>query len=147
MSVGPADIDNGIHFFVNDGTTNAFRERRSMRLWLHRVARTERRRIGRIAFVLMSDPELLSLNKRFLDHHDLTDVITFDEHTGDLVRGDVLISYDRVRENAMRYGVARRDELHRVMVHGLLHLCGHSDKSDPQKLAMRRSEDLYLQMR
>ena len=92
----------------------------------------------------MSDKGLLPYNKRYLGHDEYTDVITFDLQTGTGISGDILISYDRVRDNAKTYGVSAQQELHRVMVHGLLHLMGHSDKSAAKRKAMRQEEDKYL---
>ncbi|MDP0919095.1 rRNA maturation RNase YbeY, partial [Klebsiella pneumoniae] len=92
--------------------------------------------IGDLNYVLMSDDELLEYNKRYLGHNDYTDVITFDGQNGVGISGDVLMSHDRIKENAVTFGVSMQTELHRVMVHGLLHLLGHSDTSKAQREAM-----------
>src|SRR5690606_7965179 len=117
---------------------DAFRERVRLRKWIRAVASDHGHSIGEVTFVLMSDKGLLPYNKRYLGHDEYTDVITFDLQTGTGISGDILISYDRVRDNAARYGVTARNELHRVMVHGLLHLLGHSDKSAAKREAMRQ---------
>ncbi|MCB9168779.1 MAG: rRNA maturation RNase YbeY [Flavobacteriales bacterium] len=132
---------------VRSGTTNAFRDRTALRQWLLRVAEAEGRRVGSITYVLMSDNELLAYNRQYLAHDDLTDVITFHEGQDEDLEGDILISYERVKENAREYHVHHTAELHRVMVHGLLHLCGHQDKTAPQRTAMRQLEDRYLSWR
>jgi rRNA maturation RNase YbeY len=123
---------------------NVFRDRQRLRHWLRLVARDHGIEINELAFVLMSDESLLAYNERYLGHHDFTDVITFDGQQGAGVSGDILISADRVRENAAGFGASFQAELRRVMVHGLLHLLGHQDKSAMQKQAMRLAEDRYL---
>lgn len=123
---------------------DAFRERVRLRKWIRAVASDHGHSIGEVTFVLMSDKGLLPYNKRYLGHDEYTDVITFDLQTGTGISGDILISYDRVRDNAKTYGVSAQQELHRVMVHGLLHLMGHSDKSAAKRKAMRQEEDKYL---
>ena len=124
--------------------TNAFRDREKLRRWLTAVARDHGHSIGELTYVLMSDDALLDYNQRYLGHEDLTDVITFDGQTGTGVSGDVLMSLDRIKENASTFGVALQHELRRVMVHGLLHLLGHRDKTKAQREAMRALEDKYL---
>jgi len=123
---------------------NAFRDRTSLRKWLHAVARDHGHSIGELNYVLLTDKALLEYNQRYLDHDEFTDVITFDGQTGTGVSGDVLMSYDRIKENATSFGVSAQNELRRVMVHGLLHLLGHGDKTKAQKQAMRELEDRCL---
>src|SRR5690606_39808881 len=106
----------------------AFRDRGELRRWLHHVARDHGHSINELNYVLMTDDALLVYNRRYLDHDEYTDVITFDGQTGKGVSGDVLMSYDRIRENARSFGTSAQAELRRVMVHGLLHLLGHTDK-------------------
>jgi len=123
---------------------NAFRDRTALRKWLHAIARDHGHSIGELNYVLLTDKALLEYNQRYLDHDEFTDVITFDGQTGTGVSGDVLMSYDRIRENATSFGVSVQNELRRVMVHGLLHLLGHGDKTKAQKQAMRELEDRCL---
>lgn len=123
---------------------NAFKDRARLRKWLAYVARDHGTRIESLTYVLMNDDDLLRYNRDYLGHDEYTDVITFDGQAGAGVSGDVLMSYDRIRENAATYGVSARNELHRVMVHGLLHLLGHGDKTKAQREAMRSLEDKYL---
>lgn len=132
-----------IGFIVKD-VPDAFRDRTRLRRWLYRVAQDHGTRIDAISFVLMDDKGLLHYNSTFLQHDDYTDVITFPVESNNGVSGDVLMSYDRIRENAATFGVSAQQELRRVMVHGLLHLLGHSDKSKAKREAMRIREDLYL---
>ena len=134
----------GIITFKAIGVPNAFREREKLRKWVRAVASDNGHSIGEVTFVLLTDKGLLPYNKRYLDHDEYTDVITFDLQTGTGISGDILISYDRVRENAKTYGVSAQHELRRVMVHGLLHLMGHSDKNAAKRKAMREEEDKYL---
>jgi rRNA maturation RNase YbeY len=108
------------------------------------VAQDHGTRIDAVSFVLMSDKGLLHYNSTFLQHDDYTDVITFPVESNNGVSGDVLMSYDRIRENAATFKVSAQQELRRVMVHGLLHLLGHTDKSKAKREAMRAQEDLFL---
>lgn len=130
--------------FSAQGVPNVFRDRERLRRWLTGVARDHAHGIGELNYVLLGDDELLEYNRRYLQHEDYTDVITFDGQTGTGVSGDVLMSLDRIRENASTYGAPVQGELRRVMVHGLLHLLGHSDKTKAKKAAMRALEDKYL---
>lgn len=132
-----------VTFLVQD-VPDPFRDRTRMRQWLQRVAADHGSRIDRVCFVAMGDKALLVYNRTYLQHDDYTDVITFPVESSNGASGDVLLSTDRIRENAAAFGVSVRHELHRVMVHGLLHLLGHKDRSKAQKAAMRALEDKYL---
>ena len=134
----------GVIAFKALDVPNAFRDRDRLRRWLNSVVREHGHSINELVFVLMSDDALLDYNKRYLGHDTYTDVITFDGQTGTGISGDVLMSYDRIKENAIGFGVSAREELHRVMVHGLLHLLGHADKRKVQRAEMRALEDRYL---
>jgi rRNA maturation RNase YbeY len=100
--------------------------------------------MGDLTFVFCSDEYLLVLNNKYLKHDYFTDIITFDNTEGLTVHGDLFISVERVKENSAGLGVAFKDELYRVMVHGVLHLLGYSDKSKPAKQTMTSKEDFYL---
>jgi probable rRNA maturation factor len=130
--------------FKAAGVPHAFRDKERLRRWLMGVARDHGHSINELTYVLLGDAELLKYNQRYLGHDEYTDVITFDGQTGTGVSGDILISYDRIRENARTFGVSAQHELRRVMVHGLLHLLGHRDKTKAQRDAMRVQEDHYL---
>ncbi|MBP6311130.1 MAG: rRNA maturation RNase YbeY [Flavobacteriales bacterium] len=123
---------------------SAYRDRDELRKWLCSVARYHGHSIGELTFVLMTDKALLEYNKRYLGHDEYTDVITFDGQTGTGISGDILMSYERIKENADSFGVSIQHELRRVMVHGLLHLLGHEDKTKAQRSAMREMEDVWL---
>lgn len=100
--------------------------------------------LGDLCFVFATDNYLLDLNKKFLEHDYYTDVITFDYSNENTISGDVIISLDRVKDNAGRLGAPLKQELHRVCFHGVLHLCGYKDKSQNDIKTMRAKEDYYL---
>lgn len=100
-----------------------------------------------INFIFCSDEYLLEKNTKFLNHNTLTDIISFDYTLGKLISGDIFISIERVLENAESFNVSFEDELHRVMIHGILHYCGYKDKSIEEKELIRSKEDYYLSLR
>jgi rRNA maturation RNase YbeY len=108
--------------------------------WLEQVALSESRTIGELSYVFCSDAYLLDINQQFLDHDTYTDIVTFDYCENGLLNGEVYISTDRVADNASEYSVSLLDELHRVIVHGLLHLMGYGDKTEEDALVMRARE-------
>ena len=108
------------------------------------VIRKEKKKVEKIHFVFCSDNFLLSLNKKFLKHGTLTDVITFPASPPSPLSGEIYISIPRVKENAKKFNVAFEKELLRAMVHGVLHLCGYKDKTKKQKERMRKREDYYI---
>lgn len=114
--------------------------------WFQKVVEEEEKTLAELSIVLGSDEWLLEQNIRFLDHDFYTDIITFDYCVHDIVSGDLLISLDRVDENAKDYNVSRETELNRVLVHGLLHLCGYGDKTAKEIEIMRKKEDYYLSL-
>ena len=114
--------------------------------WLERVARSEDRSIGEISFVFCDDDYLLEINQKFLQHDTYTDIITFDNSVGKILNADIYISTDRVIENADLYEVKFVEELRRVMVHGVLHLCGYKDRTSEEKREMRTMEDEKIKM-
>lgn len=115
--------------------------------WLKTVAGSEMKRIGDINIIFCSDPYILEVNLKYLQHDYFTDIITFDYCEGDKLSGDLFISIDSVRENSIFYGTEFEDELNRVMVHGLLHLIGYDDHSDTDIAQMRAKENYYLELR
>tara|TARA_R110000868_G_scaffold173829_2_gene410227 strand:+ start:16241 stop:16651 length:411 start_codon:yes stop_codon:yes gene_type:complete len=112
--------------------------------WISMVIITEGFKEGNINYVFCDDDYLHKLNVEFLKHDTLTDIISFDYTIGKVIQGDVFISVERVEENAKEYKVSFLDELHRVMVHGVLHYCGYKDKSAQDKTEMRGKENRYL---
>lgn len=116
--------------------------------WLQRCAAREKFKIEALNFIFCSDQELHEINVQYLHHDTFTDIITFDnsEFSKD-IEGDIFISIERVKENAVNLGISFQDELHRVMIHGVLHLMAYEDKSSAQKKEMRKKEDAYLSLR
>lgn len=112
--------------------------------WISNTILNEKCREGEINYIFCDDEYLHKLNVEFLNHDTLTDIISFDYSVGKELHGDIYISIERVRENAQDYKVAFLDELHRVMVHGVLHYCGYKDKTDDDAVVMRSKEDVYL---
>ena len=112
--------------------------------WLERVIEREDKKTGELTYVFCNDEQLLKLNKDFLNHDTLTDIITFDYTLGNEIHGEIYISTDRVEENAEEFEVSFMNELSRVMVHGILHLCGYKDKSEEEKNQMRNKENHYM---
>lgn len=137
-------MPNAAISLLASGVPSVFRDRTRLRSWLTAVAKDHGHSIGELNYVLMSDKQLLQYNREFLAHDEFTDVITFDGQTGTGVSGDVLMSLDRITDNAKTFGVSTQHELRRVMVHGLLHLLGHTDKKPAQRKAMSALEDTYL---
>ena len=134
-----------ISYFLED-TNFKFNTRRRTNRWLKSVAEIENRSIGEINIIFCSDPYILDLNIKSLNHHFFTDIITFDYCEGDILSGDLYISVDTVRANAEFYNTDFDNELYRVIVHGLLHLIGYDDHSDEEIAVMRSKEDFYLNL-
>ena len=115
-----------------------------LKLWLEEAAVREGFQIDKVDVIFCSDEFLLKINKEYLGHDTYTDVIGFDYSVGNRLQGEIYISVDRVMDNAMRFNTTAQDELHRVMVHGLLHFCGWEDDSPAKKTAMQKREDFHL---
>lgn len=130
-----------------EDTDFLFRGKTVNNRWLRLVAESEIRRIGDIAVIFCSDNYILDVNIRYLGHDYFTDIITFDYCEGEKLSGDLFISVDSVRENSAFYGTDFKDELNRVIVHGILHLIGYDDHSEKDRKEMRRKEDYYLSLR
>ena len=114
--------------------------------WLKAVIRVEGLQPGDIQYVFCNDQDLLQHNIQFLNHDTLTDIITFDNRVGECVSGEIFISVDRVQENAESLHVPIEDERLRVMVHGVLHLCGYKDKLPEEAVVMRQKENQYIDL-
>lgn len=134
--------------YYNQDTDFTLQNTEAISGWLFFVIKSEGHKPGDISYIFCSDNALYDYNVRFLKHDTLTDVITFDYSSGQsaakTISGDIFISIDRIRENAEKYGKTFSNELSRVMVHGLLHLCGYKDKTRPAKREMTLKEDFYL---
>ena len=120
------------------------RERTQLKKQIETVFRHEGKKLESINYIFCSDDELLKINQQFLQHDFFTDIITFDLSETQLIKGEVYVSIDRVRENARNLSVPLSTEMRRVIFHGALHLCGYKDKSSAQKKRMRNKEDYYL---
>lgn len=114
--------------------------------WLCGVVEKEGKTLGDVSIVIGDDDWLHSYNVEFLNHDFYTDIITFDYSTNDIVSGDLLISIERVQENAINEGATSQEEFNRVVLHGVLHLCGYGDKTEEELLVMREKEDYYLSL-
>ena len=114
--------------------------------WISKVCVDENYNLGDISLIFCSDEYLLDMNRTHLDHDYYTDIITFDYTDNQIVSGDLFISIDRVRDNASDFNVSFHHELHRVIIHGVLHLCGYKDKSDDEEKLMRTKENNALSL-
>ena len=132
-----------IRFFC-DGVTFQLKGKRKISNWLKQVAAGEGKKIGSLSYVFVSDEIILAINNRYLQHDYYTDIITFDNSTGDSVSGEMYISVDTVKINAKDYHVDFLEELFRVMVHGMLHLCGYKDNTETEQQIIREMETKYL---
>ena len=115
-------------------------------LWIQQILVKHTRTEGEINFIFCNDEYLHQLNMQFLQHDTYTDVISFDNSLGNLISGDIFISIDRVQDNAKRFTTTFYEELHRVMIHGVLHFIGFKDKNEDDILIMRQQEDAALSL-
>jgi rRNA maturation RNase YbeY len=114
--------------------------------WIKHIIINEGNELSEISYVFCDDDFLLKLNKEYLGHDTLTDIITFDNSVGNIIGGDIYISVERVKENARIYSTTLLNEIHRVMIHGVLHLCGYKDKSKAESNNMKAKEEEALQL-
>ena len=121
--------------------------RRDTSAWIRRVAATYGKKVGEVGYLFCDDAKILEVNREFLQHDYYTDIITFDYDEGDTINGDIVISLDTVRSNAEMLGKAYDEELHRVIIHGILHLCGQNDKGPGEREQMEAAENRALSMR
>lgn len=130
--------------FQNQSLNFKLKDKTRLKQWIKAVILSEKKKSGSIAYIFCTDEELLEINLAHLKHNTYTDIITFDYSEGPVVSGDIFISIDRVQENAGKFGVSFEEELHRVMIHGVMHLCGYKDKSKEQSELMRKKENSAL---
>jgi rRNA maturation RNase YbeY len=133
--------------FISEEIIFSLKNKTVVKNWIKQTIATEGKRVGVISVVFCNDDYLLEVNKTYLNHDFYTDIITFDDCEGDLLSGDLMISIDRVKENALEQKVEFLDELHRVIIHGVLHLIGYKDKQPKDEKLMRQKEDFYLMQR
>lgn len=119
-------------------------KRRETTAWIRRVAATYGRTIGEVGYLFCDDEKILQVNREFLQHDYYTDIITFDYNEGNQINGDLVISLDTVRTNAELFGKDYDEELHRVIIHGILHLCGLNDKGPGERELMEAAENKAL---
>ncbi|MCF6350042.1 MAG: rRNA maturation RNase YbeY [Flavobacteriaceae bacterium] len=134
-----------VSFYFKTEFTIIFQKK--LALWIKSTIQNEGLKIGEITYIFCDDIYLAEKNIRYLNHNTLTDIISFDYTENDLISGDIFISIDRVKVNAKTYDVAFQDELHRVIIHGILHFCGYNDKTKEEEKEMRAKEDYYLSLR
>ena len=114
--------------------------------WIKLVAENYGKKIGDINYLFCTDEKILEVNNQYLSHDFYTDIITFDYSEGNNISGDIFISLDTVRTNSQKYNTGFMEELYRVIIHGILHLCGIDDKSEHEEKAMRQAENEALKM-
>lgn len=127
-------------------TNYPLKSRTKIKQWIKQVIEAKGKKTGNITYIFCDDEYLLEVNKQYLQHDYYTDVITFDYVENDLISGDIFISTDRVRENALAFGSSETEELHRVIIHGALHLLGLKDKSEKEASQMRQAENETLKL-
>lgn len=121
-------------------------KRRDTSKWIRQVAASYGRKVGEVGYLFCDDEKILEVNNEYLGHDYYTDIITFDYDEGDVINGDLVISLDTVRTNAELFGKSYEDELHRVIIHGILHLCGINDKGPGEREIMEAAENKALEM-
>lgn len=141
----PTEDESRIDFHAED-VPYPLHDEALLRQWIERVIEGAGCRLVQLNYIFCSDEYLYRLNVEYLDHDTYTDIITFPYAEPPLVHGDLFISVERVRENARELDVPFEDELHRVMIHGVWHLCGQGDKTPEEARAMRQREDEALQL-
>ena len=134
-----------ISFFFPEHKVPALKERTKLKAFINKLFKKEGHKLTNLTYVFCSDEYLLTLNQQHLQHDYYTDILTFDlSSTKETIEGEIYISIDRVRDNAENHDKTFVNELHRVIFHGALHLCGYKDKSPTQEKKMRQKEDEYL---
>jgi probable rRNA maturation factor len=135
--------------FNNQDIKYKLSDKKQLKQWITTVVHSKNRRVGDIAFIFCSDEYLLEINKQYLNHKTLTDIITFDyskENPQLPISGDIYISIDRIKYNAQKFAVSDENELYRVIIHGVLHLLGYKDKTKAAKDEMTKQENFCLKL-
>ncbi len=133
--------------YQTDGVKMPAIKRRENSAWVKRVAATYGKKVGDVAYIFVNDDKILEVNQQYLQHDYYTDIITFDYSEGDVISGDLFISLDTVRTNAQQVGATYEQELNRVIIHGILHLCGINDKGPGEREIMEAAENKALSIR
>ena len=119
-------------------------KKRETSAWIKKIANCYNKKIGNVGYLFCNDEKILEINRQYLDHDFYTDIISFDYSEGDIISGDIFISLDTVRTNSQKYNTDYQEELYRVIIHGVLHLCGLDDKLEEDAIRMRESENSAL---
>ena len=133
--------------YNTDGVKMTSIKKRLTTAWVKAVAATYGKKVGEIGYMFVDDEKILEVNREYLGHDYYTDIITFDYSEGDTISGVIVISLDTVASNAQEQGTPYDDELHRVIIHGILHLCGINDKGPGEREVMERAENKALDIR
>ena len=133
--------------FFSEGISFKLPHPRKTSSWIESAARAENLEVGKLSYIFCTDSYLHKINRQFLNHDTFTDIITFPYEDPEGISADIFISVPRVRENAQQFRVPFDQELHRVLIHGLLHLAGQKDKTKREKAQMREKEEAYLSLR
>jgi len=133
-------------YFHSMKKTSFLKDRKRLKLFIEKIFKIEKKKLKELHYILCTDNHLLKINQQFLKHDYYTDIITFDLSESSSIYGEVYISIDRLKENAVKYNSSKPDELHRLFFHGAIHLCGYNDKTAKDKTAMSEKEDAYLKL-
>lgn len=133
--------------YNTDGVKMPSIKKRETTAWIRAVAATYGKKVGEVGYMFVNDDKILEVNKEYLGHDYYTDIITFDYCEGDILNGDLVISLDTIRTNAELFNKPYEEELHRVIIHGILHLCGINDKGPGEREIMEAAENKALSMR
>ena len=133
--------------YNTDGVKMPKIKKRETTAWIRAVAAAYGKKVGEVGYMFVDDEKILEVNREYLGHDYYTDIITFDYDEGDVLNGDLVISLDTVRTNAEQFGKSYEEELHRVIIHGILHLCGLNDKGPGEREIMEEAENRALALR
>ena len=133
--------------YHTDGVKMPSIKRRETTAWIRRVAATYGKKVGEVGYMFVNDEKILEVNREYLGHDYFTDIITFVYDEGNVINGDLVISLDTVKTNAEKFKKTYDEELHRVIIHGILHLCGINDKGPGEREIMEDAENKALAMR
>ena len=132
--------------FQNQSISFQLKDKTKLKLWIKSIVNKEKHTLGVLNYIFCSDDELLEINIKHLNHNTFTDIITFDYTEDKKISSDIFISIDRVIENSKKFDTSFENELHRVMIHGVLHLCGYKDKTKSDAELMRKKENWALKL-
>ncbi len=133
-------------YFFSEGISFTIPNKRILRKWIFDCIKSESKITGIINLIICNDDFMHTINLEYLKHDSLTDIITFNNNDGNIINADIFISHERARENAKQFGIKKSNEIHRLIIHGILHLLGYDDKKAEQKRIMSAKEDYYLSL-